>query len=140
MKLLGLEIDDQLSFNGHDISVMFWSSNATEHFRAWQINAYILVDVLPYTSKNLGIGMCTDTLFLNGFYMYIFLWRLCPLHFASLFCMSKGEHLWNKEKCFLFHFESSFRSWDNQILNFQIFKYHDVIKYLSMKHEIHFVQ
>ena len=23
---------------------------------------------------------------------------------ATLFCMSKREHLWNKEKCFLFHF------------------------------------
>ena len=32
---------------------------------------------------------------------------------ASLFCMSKREHLWDKEKCFLFNFESSFRSWDN---------------------------
>ena len=30
--------------------------------------------------------------------------------FASLFCMSKREHLRNKEKCFLFHFESSSRS------------------------------
>ena len=40
--------------------------------------------------------------------------------FASLFCMSKREHLWKKEKSFLFHFKSSFRSWDNQILTFQI--------------------
>ena len=38
--------------------------------------------------------------------------------FASLFCMSKGEHLWKKGKCFLFSFESSFRSWDNQIITF----------------------
>ena len=30
--------------------------------------------------------------------------------FASLFFMSKREHLWNKEECFLFHLESSFRS------------------------------
>ena len=30
--------------------------------------------------------------------------------FDSLFCMSKREHLRNKEKCFLFHFESSSRS------------------------------
>ena len=44
----------------------------------------------------------------------------------SLFCMSKREHKWNKEKCFLFHFESSFHSGDNQILNFQIFKCHDI--------------
>ena len=34
--------------------------------------------------------------------------------FASLFCLSKRQHLWNKEKCFLFNFESSFCSWDNQ--------------------------
>ena len=38
--------------------------------------------------------------------------------FASFFCMSKREHLWNKEKCFLFHFKISSRSWDNQILTF----------------------
>ena len=30
--------------------------------------------------------------------------------FAGLFCMSKREHFKNKEKCFLFHFESSFHS------------------------------
>ena len=60
--------------------------------------------------------------------------------FTSLFCMSKREHLWNKEKCFSFHFESSFRSWDNQILYFQIFKRHDVIKCLNMKREIHFTE
>ena len=60
--------------------------------------------------------------------------------FANLFYMAKREHLWNKEKCFLFHFESSFSSRDNEILNFQVFKCHDVIKYLSMKHETHFIE
>ena len=40
-----------------------------------------------------------------------------PYIFASLFCMSKREHLRNKEKCFLFHFKSSSRSWDNQLFN-----------------------
>ena len=38
-------------------------------------------------------------------------------------------------KVFLFHFESSFRFCDNQILTFQVFEGHKVIKYLSMKHE-----
>ena len=42
--------------------------------------------------------------------------------FASLFCVSKRQHFRNKEKWFLFHFESSFRSWNNQILTFSIFK------------------
>ena len=55
--------------------------------------------------------------------------------FASLFFMSKREHLWNKEECFSFHLESSFHSWDNQILTFQIWKCHDIIKCPSMKHE-----
>ena len=55
--------------------------------------------------------------------------------FASLFCMPIKELLWNKENCFLFHFESSFRSWENKILTFQIFKFHDVIECLNMKHE-----
>ena len=52
--------------------------------------------------------------------------------FTSLFRMSKGKYFWNKEKI-LFHFESSFCSWDNQILIFQIFKCHDIIKCLSIK-------
>ena len=38
--------------------------------------------------------------------------------FATLLSISKREHLRNKEKCFLFHFESSSRSWDNQTLTF----------------------
>ena len=54
--------------------------------------------------------------------------------------VSAKEDLWNKEKCFLFHFESSFLSWDNQILNFQIFKCHDVIKCLNMKHDTYFIE
>ena len=61
-------------------------------------------------------------------------------NFASLFFKSKREDLWNKEKCFLFPFKSYFRSWDNQILTFQIFKCHDVIKCLSMKHETHIIE
>ena len=59
--------------------------------------------------------------------------------FGSLFCISKREHSWNKGNCFLFHFRSFFRSWDHQILNFKIFKCHDVIKCLSMKHKTHFI-
>ena len=57
--------------------------------------------------------------------------------FASLFCMSKGEHLRIKEKCFSFHFETSYHSREDQILTFQVFKSCDVIKKLetrNMKH------
>ena len=57
--------------------------------------------------------------------------------FTSLFFMSKREYLRSKEKRFLFHFESSFCSCS---LTFQIFKCHDVVKCLSMKHEAHFTE
>ena len=60
--------------------------------------------------------------------------------FVSVFCISKREHLWNEEKCFLFHFESSFHSWNNQTVTFEVFKFHDVIKFLSMKQETHFTK
>ena len=62
---------------------------------------------------------------------------------TSLFCMPEREDLWNKEKCFLFHFVSFFHSfcfWDNQILNFQIFKCHDLVKCLSMKNKTYFIE
>ena len=55
---------------------------------------------------------------------------------ACFVCLK--EDLSNKEKCFLFDLQSSFRSRDNHTLNFQIFKCHDFIKCLSMKHETHF--
>ena len=43
-------------------------------------------------------------------------------------------------KMFLFHFKSSFCSRENLISVFQIFKFHDVIKCLSIKQEIHFTE
>ena len=60
--------------------------------------------------------------------------------FASLFFMAKKSTFETRKNVFLFHFESSFRSRDNQILIFQIFKYYDVIKCLRMKHETHFTE
>ena len=42
--------------------------------------------------------------------------------FPSLFCNFKGKHWWNSEKYIFFYFKSSLRSWNNQILDFQIFK------------------
>ena len=42
--------------------------------------------------------------------------------FASLFYLSKRKQLWNKKNCFLFYLQSSLRSWDSQILSFQMFK------------------
>ena len=44
------------------------------------------------------------------------------------------------KKCFLFHLKSSYCSWENQILEFYIFKFCNVIKCLSMKQVIHFTE
>ena len=60
--------------------------------------------------------------------------------FACSFFKSKGEHLGNLEKCYLFHFKSSFRSRENQILEFKIFKFYDVIRCLSIKQGIYFTE
>ena len=51
---------------------------------------------------------------------------------ASLFFKSKRKLLSNGEKCF-FYLESFFCSRENQIVEFYIFKFHDVIKCLSIK-------
>ena len=61
---------------------------------------------------------------LKGFVCYI-----C----ARLFYMSKREQLWNKEKCFLFHFESTFRPWDNS--NFKFSDIQMLWRHQMPKHE-----
>ena len=45
-----------------------------------------------------------------------------------------------RKNVFLIRFKSSFRSGENQILEFYIFKFHDVSKCLSIKREIHFTE
>ena len=73
-------------------------------------------------------------------YLWIEALKVVSATFLLVCFLSKREHLWNKEECFLFHLESSFCSWDNQILTFQIFKCHDVIKCPNMKHKTHFTE
>ena len=61
------------------------------------------------TTSNLMLGFCVLMLckkFVKGCVCYIF---------PSLCFKSKQEHLSNYEKCFLFHFKSSFCSGENQI-------------------------
>ena len=59
---------------------------------------------------------------------------------ASLFFLSLNKSTFQTRKNFLFHFKSSFRSCENQILEFYIFKFHGIIKCLSIKQEIHFTE
>ena len=73
--------------------------------------------------------------------MYNDLLKGCVCYiFADLFFKSKLEHLSNWERCFLFHFKSSFHSQENQFLESQNLKFHDIIKCLSIKQEIHFTE
>ena len=61
--------------------------------------------------------------------------------FLLVFFLSLKESTSETRKnLFLFHFKSSFRSPENQILEFYIFKFHDVIKCLSIKQEIYFTE
>ena len=60
--------------------------------------------------------------------------------FASLFCMSEREPMKQGKMFFLFHFKSPFGSRDNHIFTCQIFKSHDIIKWLSMKHQTHLTE
>ena len=60
--------------------------------------------------------------------------------FANLFFGLNQSTCQIKKNVFLFHLETSFRSWENQILEFYIFKFHGVIKCLSIKQEIHFTE
>ena len=49
----------------------------------------------------------------------------------------KKDHLSNT---FLFQFKSSFCSQENEVLEFYILKFHNVIKCLSTKQEVHFTE
>ena len=58
--------------------------------------------------------------------------QVCLLSLHETTCQTR-------KKCF-FHFKSSFRSRENQILKFYTSKFHEVIKCLSIKQEIDFTE
>ena len=63
--------------------------------------------------------------------------KVVPATFLLACFVSLKGSTCGKGKMFLFHFKSPFRSWDNQILNFQMLKYYDAIIYPSMKQQKH---
>ena len=82
-----------------------------------------------------NLWSCPYVVYLSNKNLFIISLKMCPL-----FYISKRQRLWKKKKCFLFHFQSSFCSRDNQILTFQVFKCYDVLRCLSMEHETHFTE
>ena len=78
----------------------------------------MLLPVSLLTVSNSLILVNCEKCILN--FTYTFKGYACYI-FTGFFCMSKREHLWNKEKCFLFHFKSSCCSWHNQLWTYYVF-------------------
>ena len=85
------------------------------------------------------------------FSSHVFLKFVSTMFLLVCFVSLKERTYETKKNTFLLHFESLFSSLDNQvltlnlnfknqILNFQIFKCHDVIKFPDMKHETNFTE
>ena len=87
----------------------------------WNLGVYCIKPIIKQ-KKKLKQEIITKIIIVRGCHRYIF---------ASLFFTSKREHLWNKEKRFLFHFESSFRLSDNQVSTFQM-----LLNNLGSKHSL----
>ena len=85
---------------------------------------HVMYYTLPITYKKTSVleSLLPCWLSVKGCVRYIF---------ASLF-LGLNETTCQMKKNFL--------SWENQILEFRIFKFHDVIKYLGIKQEMHFTE
>ena len=139
------------NLKGWNASASAWSYNQMTNVIREKINSFhitklwhicfVHIGLLHFEEYNdvnevlKGINPLTSRVHKNVIYTSF----ICYI-FVSVFCISKREHLWNEEKCFLFHFESSFRSWNNQTVTFEVFEFHDAIKFLSMKQETHFTK
>ena len=64
-------------------------------------------------------------------------WRVVSATFLLVCFLSINESTFQTRKSVLVHFKSSFHSRENQILKFYILKFIDVIKFRSIKQEIH---
>ena len=121
------------------LSSWFCVAKTVHNLTAWQ-KRFPTMDFCEITSKT--IKTCAKFHFVMNLFRVIMTVDLAIVStiFLLIWLVYLTEHVWNKEKCFLFHFQSSFHYWDNQILNFLIFKCHDVIKCVSMKQETHFIE
>ena len=102
----------------YKLKTAFKNINLVHSWIPWPIGTYmyvffskqasfgqqLLVSVILIIFNFLMTAGNKTSYILKGYVRYIF---------ACLFFKSKGEHLENKEKCFLFHFKISFRSREN---------------------------
>ena len=116
-------------------------SYSTPNFRMFPINNHLQLEFLSLTDEK--TSFFSFLIFIANFVKTMkksppkkkkhFL-KVYVLHiFTILLFKSKMEHLWNWEKCILFHFKGSFRFRDIQILQFYNPQFPDVIKRLSKK-------
>ena len=123
-----------LIFNSHLIyACEIWGQNQTNYYFKKLLHllekALRIIDFKPQTSPSDCIFK--ENKILKGCVCYILL--VCFLSLNESTCQTR-------KNAFLFHFKSSFCSQENQILEFYIFKFHDIIKCLSIKQEIHFTE
>ena len=89
---------------------------------------------------HLGTKIAIVQLIKHVFFSQQLLIRLCVQYsFSIWFFKSKKQHFKNQKKCFLY-FKGFYRSRDIQILEFQILRFHDIIKCLIMKQVKHFTE
>ena len=91
-------------------------------------------------SDNLNLSFHVGANISNLLFLYSLLKVVSASFLLVCFLYLKESTCETRKKCFLFHFESSFHFRDNQVLTFQIFKSHDVIKCLNMKHEAYSIE
>ena len=77
------------------------------------------------------LWICIDAFILTDYIKIKLAFKGCVCYiFASLFGVSKREHLQNNEKCFLISFQKLFSSWDNfKFSDIQISWHHQMPKY-----------
>ena len=124
-------------------------SYSTPNFRMFPINNHLQLEFLSLTDEK--TSFFSFLIFIANFVKTMKKVNFCLLpppppqkkkHFLKVYVLhiftillfkSKMEHLWNWEKCILFHFKGSFRFRDIQILQFYNPQFPDVIKRLSKK-------
>ena len=104
----------------------------------------ILLDLTYILKKRKSLQYSShskDENYIHTLYMYNLLaLKFLSATFLLVWFLSLNESTCQTRKFFLFHFKSSLCSRENQILQLYIFKFHDVMKCLRIKREIHFTE
>ena len=88
------------------------ASNIIFSEKRFDTKLLLLFNQYEIASESIFTGIVLYNLSMaNGYKIALYIKGCDHYFFASLFCNFKGEHLRNKEKCFLFHSKRSLYSW-----------------------------